>query len=113
MGNIDNAINHSLFSHFVLDIKKQIKEKKELNEKILIKKLIDFIMLDDEHCLFRFLLINCFKGYKEEREKDLQKEAFEILFITFEYLGNFSPIKCLFPLIDEIKKSFENPINKI
>ena len=112
-GSAIGAVECSFFYYFALDIKKQIKEKKELDEKNIIKKLIDFIMLDDEHCVFRFVLINGFKGNMKQNEKDPCKKAFEILFKTFEYLGNFSPIKYLFPLIDELKKSFENPIYKI
>ena len=95
---------------FFLNVKKQMKDKTEFNTKILIKKLMDFLM-SDEH-FFRYALI---LGFEEnwKKENDQLFGGFGVLFIIFEYFEKYSSIKCLFPIIDEIKKSLENQIDTI
>ena len=110
MGNVIDYISLTL-SPFFLNIKKQMKDKTEFNTKTLIKKLMDFLM-SDEH-FFRYALI---LGFEENRKKEIieiLEKGFGRIFMIFEYFEKYSSIKCLFPIIDEIKKSLENQIDII
>ena len=106
-----DRIFFSSIAPFFLNIKKQMKDETEFNAKTLTKKLMDFLM-SDEH-FFRYFLI---QGFEENRRKNiiefLEKE-FGVFFMIFEYFEKYSSIKCLFPIIDEIKKSLENQIDVI
>ena len=74
-------------------------------------------MLSDEYLYIIIFVYKSkeFKKYKENKKIALvNPEITAGLFGICEYFENFSSIKCLFPLIEELKKSkFENQINKV
>ena len=104
------------FKDLFKDIKNEIKVQKEFNIKIIINKLKDFLLSDEYLYIIIFVYKSKeFKKYKENKKIALvNPEITAGLFGICEYFENFSSIKCLFPLIEELKKSkFENQINRL
>ena len=101
-----NVIYYNLYHLYpvYLEIKSIIKDKKILNLKAIIKKLVEFYTSD----IF-FLL-----GMRGNLDKEFYLGLFVPIFIICENIENYLSIKCLFPLIEELKKSkFEEQINEI
>ena len=100
-----NVIYYYLYHLYpvYLEIKSIIKDKKILNLKAIITKLAEFYTSD------KFILL----GMRSKIEK-FDLGLLIPIFIICENNENYLSIKCLFPLIEELKKSkFEEQINKI
>ena len=101
-----NMINYNLYHLYpvYLEIKSLIKNKKILNLKAVITILAEFYKSD------KFILLEIKANYIKEFHLGL----FIPIFIICENIEIDLSIKCLFPLIEELKKSkFEEQINKI
>ena len=110
MGNIAFAITMSYTKTFFYEIKNLTKDKKILEIKDITTRLVDFLMSDT---FMYFCLM--FEGYdKKKISIKCDYLIFATLFFICDYFEKFLSIKCLFPLIEELKKSkFENQINKL
>ena len=100
-----NVIYYYLYHLYpvYLEIKSIIKDKKILNLKAIITKLAEFYTSD------KFILL----GMRSKIEK-FDLGLLIPIFIICENNENYLSIKCLFPLIEELKKSkFKEQINKI
>ena len=101
-----NVIYYYLYHLYpvYLEIKSIIKDKKKLNLKAIIKKLVEFYTSD------KFFLL----GMRSNLIGKFHLGLCIPIFIICENIENYLSIKCLFPLIEELKKSkFEEQINKI
>ena len=91
-------------NYLLCEIKNLTKEKENLKIKGITAKLVDFLMSDK----YIYLHID---DYTEKKSDD---DVFFYLFLICDHFEKFLSIKCLFPLIEELKKSkFENQINKV
>ena len=101
-----NMIYYNIYHLYpvYLEIKSIIKNKKILNMKAIITKLAEFYKSD------KFILL----GMRSNFIKEFHLGLFIPIFIICENIENYLSIKCLFPLIEELKKSkFEEQINRI
>ena len=87
-----------------LGIKNNFKDKKSINIKDMVNNLKEFFMSD------KFISL----GLTMKDIIDINSLFFFSLFIICENIEKYLSIKCLFPLIEELKKAkFESIINKI
>ena len=99
------------FKRFFCEIKNLTKDKKILEIKDITTKLVDCLMSDTYIFLRLFHEEEC---KKKKITKADNSVIIKILFKICDYFEKFLSIKCLFPLIEELKKSkFENQINKV
>ena len=103
------GLTASFLNDFIISIKKITRDKILLNSediKDIISNLVKFFMSDE----YLFLKIGL---EKDESEKDNDLYMTGIIFNILEYFEKYLSIKCLFPLLEELKKSkFENRINR-